>query len=173
MEEEMEYVEGNSDSEEEEEENGQAKSEVYLPGQAMAEGEELGEIPGSGLELTLGQTVWRLGRPEFALSAAAEASAQAQHTVLSQNGQKVAGFLLREEFKADAADEVASLLADGYEIHLLSGDGQAKVDAAAVALGLTTALLVRKGLFGNINQAEINTKSADDLFECFWVELMN
>ncbi|MDX2475497.1 MAG: heavy metal translocating P-type ATPase metal-binding domain-containing protein [Candidatus Krumholzibacteria bacterium] len=132
-------------------------------GQAIggAEGEELDEIQGSGLELVLGETVWRLGKPEFALSAAAEASAQAQHTVLSQNGQKVAGFLLREEFKADAADEVASLLADGYEIHLLSGDGQTKVDAAAVALGLDPAKC-EGGLSPEAKAKRVRELDADD-----------
>ena len=104
-----------------------------------AEGEELNEIPGSGLELTLGETTWRLGKRDFALPQAPANGELAQHTVLSKDGQSVAAFLLREEFKADAADEVAKLLADGYEIHLLSGDGQAKVDAASIALGLDPA----------------------------------
>ncbi len=101
-----------------------------------AEGEELNEIPGAGLELTLGEAVWRLGKPDFALPNGPANDQWSRQTVLSRNDQAIAGFRLREEFKADAATEVASLMQDGYEVHLLSGDGQAKVDAAAVALGL-------------------------------------
>jgi len=104
-----------------------------------AEGEELREIPGSGLELSLGEAVWRLGRPGFALPDTPAKDVKAKRTILSRDGLAVAAFGLSEEFKADAAAEVASLLADGYEVHLLSGDGQAKVDLAAVALGLDAA----------------------------------
>ncbi|MBK9776228.1 MAG: HAD family hydrolase [bacterium] len=41
-----------------------------------------------------------------------------------------------EEFKADAAGEIAALRSAGYELYLLSGDAQVKVDRAAAALGL-------------------------------------
>jgi Cu2+-exporting ATPase len=103
-----------------------------------AQAEQLQEIPGAGLELTLGEATWRLGQPEFALREATDDAPRA--TVLSRDGQQVAAFRLSEEFKADAAAEVASLQADGYDVRLLSGDVQAKVDAAAVALGLPREL---------------------------------
>jgi Cu2+-exporting ATPase len=97
-----------------------------------AAGEELTETPGSGLEMALPSGVWRLGRAVFALD---EESA-AKSTVFSVDFRPVASFHLREEFKADAAGEVAHLREKGYEIHLLSGDSQAKVDTAARALDL-------------------------------------
>jgi Cu2+-exporting ATPase len=98
------------------------------------QGEELTEIPGSGLELELPSGVWRLGRAAFALGSAAEEKV----TVFSVDLRPVASFHLHEEFKADAAGEVARLRERGYEIHLLSGDSQAKVDLAARALNVPT-----------------------------------
>jgi Cu2+-exporting ATPase len=99
-----------------------------------AEAEELEEIPGAGLELTLPDGAWRLGRAAFA--APAEAGSVGGRTVLSRDGALVAAFALQEDFKVDAAGEVAALVAAGYDVWLLSGDAQDKVDAAAAALGL-------------------------------------
>jgi Cu2+-exporting ATPase len=95
-----------------------------------ASGEDLTEIPGSGLEFELPSGVWRLGRAGFALGA----ESSEKTTVFSLDQKPVTSFHLHEEFKADAAGEVARLSAQGYEIHLLSGDSQAKVDLAAHAL---------------------------------------
>ncbi len=96
-----------------------------------AAAEDLGEIPGAGLELTLPDGVWRLGRPGFAAGGGGTG-----RTLLTRDGACLAGFTMHEEFKADAAGEVAALHDEGYEVHILSGDDQAKVDAAARALGV-------------------------------------
>jgi len=106
---------------------------------AGGEGEKLREIPGSGLELALTDGIWRLGRADFAFDEAATDRQEIQRTVLARDGQEIAGFQLNEEFKADAAAEVANLLNSGYEVHLLSGDTNTKVAAAAAALGLDPA----------------------------------
>jgi Cu2+-exporting ATPase len=110
-----------------------------LPGADQAElkdfgpaGEDLVEIPGAGLELKLPEGVWRLGQPSFALG---EAS-QDQATVFSLDHDPLASFQLQEDFKADAGGEVDRLRQAGFEIYLLSGDTQTKVDAAALALGV-------------------------------------
>ena len=103
-----------------------------------AAAEELREIPGAGLELRLPDATWRLGRPAFAATGNTGPASDGS-TVFSRDGVPVATFRLSEEFKADAADEVARLQADGYEVHLLSGDDPAKVAAAARALGLDPA----------------------------------
>jgi len=103
---------------------------------AGAAAEDLVEVPGAGLELTLPDGTWRLGRAPFAAPADPDASGAADRTVLSRDGEAVARFTLQEDFKADAAGEVAALLADGCDVWLLSGDGQDKVDAAARALNL-------------------------------------
>ena len=100
-----------------------------------AAAEDLAEVPGGGLELPLPDGVWRLGRPGFA----APRGAPGATTVLARDGEPLAAFVLREDFKADAAGEVAALRAAGYDVWLLSGDAQEKVDAAAAALGLPAA----------------------------------
>ena len=97
-----------------------------------ASGEQLAEIPGAGLELKVPSGVWRLGRADFALDEETTDKA----TVFSVDHRPVASFDLHEDFKADAAGEVARLREAGYEIYLLSGDTQAKVDAAAGALNI-------------------------------------
>ncbi len=96
------------------------------------EGEELDEIPGSGLQLSHQNNIWKLGNPDFALGEGTSPN----NTVFSLNGSIVASFKLDEEFKADAADEVATLQAAGYEIYLLSGDSQYKVSIAGEFLGI-------------------------------------
>ncbi len=98
-----------------------------------AEAEDLAEVPGAGLELVLPDGAWRLGRAAFAAPGAEGADAR---TVFARDGRVVAAFALQEDFKADAAGEVAALRALGCDVWLLSGDGQAKVDAAARALDL-------------------------------------
>ncbi|MCP4547492.1 MAG: heavy metal translocating P-type ATPase [bacterium] len=100
---------------------------------------ELRESAGCGLELNLAAATWRLGRASWALSTAdAEPDAQSSSgdTVLSLNGELIAGFHLTEEFKADAAAEVHTLQRAGYDVYMVSGDHQAKVDLAATALGI-------------------------------------
>ncbi|MEN8006128.1 MAG: heavy metal translocating P-type ATPase metal-binding domain-containing protein [Candidatus Krumholzibacteriota bacterium] len=95
-------------------------------------GEDLTEIPGDGLELKLASGVWRLGRAGFAL----DEETGDKSTIFSVDKSPVASFHLHEDLKADAAGEVERLRQAGYEIYLLSGDAQAKVDAAAATLGV-------------------------------------
>jgi Cu2+-exporting ATPase len=101
--------------------------------------EDLRETAGQGLELSLDDGCWRLGRPAFAAAAgpgADERTAAAGVTVFARDGRELARLAPAEEFKPDAADEIEALRRAGYELHLLSGDAQAKVDRAARALGL-------------------------------------
>ncbi len=98
-------------------------------------GEELVEIPGSGLELPLDGDIWRLGKADFALGGRENPLNQNQ-TLLTVNHGLLASFNLLEDLKADAAAELAHLKAAGFEVYLLSGDSQAKVDLAAEALGV-------------------------------------
>lgn len=110
-------------------------------------GEELVEIPGSGLELPLDEGVWRLGHSGFSLQ---EGKHFARHqTHLTFNGEEIAGFDLHEDFKADAPSELADLEAAGFQVFLLSGDSQAKVDLAAAALGVPS-----EKAFGDLNPQE-------------------
>jgi len=110
-------------------------------------GEELVELPGSGLELPLDDGVWRLGKAEFALSG--PAPSPSQQTFLSLDHHLVAGFGMREDLKADASAELILLQAAGYDVYLLSGDSQSKVDVAAKALGIKS-----EKSFGGLNPHE-------------------
>ena len=110
-----------------------AEPEELRPAGAAAE--DISEIPGAGLEMILPDGTWRLGRPDFATPEAPDAAGR---TLFRRDEEVLAAFTLREEFKADAAGEVAALTAAGYEVYLLSGDSQDKVDAAARALDLPT-----------------------------------
>ncbi len=97
--------------------------------------EELIEIPGSGLELPFDGDIWRLGKAGFALNKPGQ---PANQTLLTINNQLLASFNMREELKADAAAELSHLKDAGFDVYLLSGDSQAKVDLAARALGVET-----------------------------------
>jgi Cu2+-exporting ATPase len=107
------------------------RTDIPVPDFGSA-GEELAEIPGAGLELELPSGVWRLGQAGFALGEETDST----DTVFSVDHRLVAAFELEEDFKADASGEVAALRSAGYEIYLLSGDTQAKVDAAARTLAI-------------------------------------
>ena len=101
-----------------------------------AEGEDLQEITGGGLQLKLGNDDWRLGQSGFALDGAGDNTSNTEGTLFVLNGELLATFRLSEEFKLDAAAELSVLREAGFDVYLLSGDTQAKVDAAADALGL-------------------------------------
>lgn len=101
--------------------------------------DDLRELPGRGLELELADGKWRLGRPAFAAADGMDAGgmdAAEGETLFTRDGRVLARLRPAEQFKADAAGEIAALRHAGYELHLLSGDAQAKVDRAAAALGL-------------------------------------
>lgn len=110
-------------------------------------GEELVEIPGSGLELPLDDGVWRLGKANFALTDATTETLP--QTLLTLNHKLIAGFNMQEELKADAAAELKDLKAAGFDIYLLSGDSQAKVQVAAQSLGVDL-----EKSFGGLNPQE-------------------
>jgi Cu2+-exporting ATPase len=103
---------------------------------AGASGEILQEVPGAGLRLQLADEEWRLGNSEFALGAGSDHNSNTEGTFFVRNGSPLAVFRLSEDFKQDAPGELAVLSREGFEVYLLSGDDQGKVDAAAEALGL-------------------------------------
>ena len=104
-------------------------------GEALdAAGEALAEVPGKGLCWARADGDYRLGHPDFAGGPAAVAPGP--QTRFTRDGVVLADFHFEEEFKTDALAEIAALGADGYELHLLSGDAQVKVDRARQALGI-------------------------------------
>ncbi|PIE23173.1 MAG: ATPase P [Planctomycetota bacterium] len=90
------------------------------------------EYVGEGLQARLGEDCWRLGRGRFALGGEEEAPG----TYFSENGVQLACFQVQEDFRPGFAEEFEELQSSGIEVHLLSGDRQAKVAAAAARLGL-------------------------------------
>lgn len=94
----------------------------------------LEEAPGQGLRWARPDGEYRLGRPEFAGAPAPGGDPAATH--FTRNGALLASFHFEEDYKPDAAAELAALASQGYALHLLSGDAQAKVDRAAAALGI-------------------------------------
>ena len=108
-----------------------------LPPQAV---EDLREFPGQGLELEVAGQKWRLGHSEFAFSDSPDHLSCEDGTffVRIQDGvpETLARITTSEDFKVDAAVEVKTLRDMGFDVYLLSGDSQAKVDRAAASLGL-------------------------------------
>ncbi len=92
------------------------------------------ERVGLGLELERDGASWRLGDPRWASGATGECGSF--DLVLSRDGRLVAGFRTAEQLRSDAKHEIAALEADGYDVSLLSGDAQSRVDAMAAACGL-------------------------------------
>lgn len=89
------------------------------------------EITGMGMEWISSEGCWRLGRASWASSEMAKGG-----TTLSLDGVVLATFQFREEMRPHAAEQIASFSRHGFDIHLLSGDEPARVQAMAVSLGL-------------------------------------
>jgi P-type Cu2+ transporter len=89
---------------------------------------------------------WRLGRARWALAhEAADGGGDAagaelsDRTVLARAGVELGRFDFSEVLRPDAGAELAALRAEGYAVHLLSGDAPARVAALAERLGLPAA----------------------------------
>ncbi|NNE44414.1 MAG: HAD family hydrolase, partial [Gemmatimonadetes bacterium] len=116
-----------------------AVSEALPPAEFPAGCEPPREFPGQGVELRVGDEVWRFGSPGFTGAAdPPEAGGRAafSRAVLSRNGQEITSLPYGEELRADAVDEVRALTRAGFEIHLLSGDSPGRTAAAARRLGI-------------------------------------
>lgn len=96
------------------------------------------ETPGLGITLRQDNTLWHLGRPDWA----GDSRDPGEGTVLSRNGIVITRFLFREEVREDVRPALASLQRQGLDLVLLSGDHPSRVDGLNEALGhpFTTAL---------------------------------
>ena len=90
------------------------------------------ERAGLGLELTDAGRCFRLGAPEWAAPGAAHEG----DVAFAVDGAMRADLLTVEDRRADAAREVQALQVRGYEVWLLSGDTQPRVDEEARACGI-------------------------------------
>jgi len=93
-----------------------------------------GEHPGDGLEARIGDTIYRLGRPGWALADAA--GDDGSNVVLSAGGRKLCGFTFDDSLRAGAQDAIAALRARGLGVEIVSGDRDAAVRRLAAGLGV-------------------------------------
>lgn len=90
------------------------------------------EQPGLGIEATVGNSIWRLGRAEWALDG--ELAPADQGTVLTQDGMKRAAFDFEDVLRPDARAVIAELKETGLNIEMLSGDRVPIAEKVAAAL---------------------------------------
>jgi P-type Cu2+ transporter len=105
----------------------------------------LREHPGSGLEGRIGDAVYRLGRPEWALADHAAAGQRPADVVLSENGGFLDGFEFRDELRPGAREAVATLTSSGMPVEILSGDREEPVRRLASTLGTPHVARVSPG----------------------------
>jgi Cu2+-exporting ATPase len=96
------------------------------------------EYAGLGLEARALGATYRLGRAAWACAGAVQGGGdlETDEVVFAKDGVKLATFRLEEELRPGAADEIAQLRNDGYEVRILSGDAEARVTALAKSVGL-------------------------------------
>jgi Cu2+-exporting ATPase len=95
------------------------------------------ERAGCGLELVREGNHWRVGKSGWVGGSASDGDEDgAVDIAFGVNGQVLAGLVTTERLRQDAQREVSELTADGYEVWLLSGDAQARVDAVGDACGI-------------------------------------
>jgi len=103
--------------------------------------------PGCGVEAELDGRRYRLGRPEFVLSAHATPArwqcpaipAGSSIAMLGDESHCLALFVFGDAPRADAREFVDGLHRAGKRVHLLSGDRAESVESAAAALGIESA----------------------------------
>lgn len=106
------------------------------PGTAPMAFDDIAEYPGRGLEAKLGAHVFRLGRADWALDAAAEPSS-VEGTVLSQDGKLLDAFQFHDRLRPDARETLAGLAKSGLKIEIMSGDRRVAVQSLAEELGVS------------------------------------
>ena len=88
-------------------------------------------VPGRGVQGEVDGRQWRLGRADFAGGGVDDGALW-----LGDGTGAGARFTLQERVRPDAAETLAALRAQGLQVHLASGDGQAAVDRMAATLPL-------------------------------------
>ncbi len=101
------------------------------------------ETPGLGLVAEIGSENWSLGRPDWipgcdgpATPQSTEPDRATPRVEFRHQGRLLAGFGFAESVRPGVAAEVAALMGEGYDIHILSGDRTENVLALAAKLGL-------------------------------------
>jgi Cu2+-exporting ATPase len=111
-------------------------------GLTLDEGARVVERRGLGLELVRGGKRWRLGEPRWVGPTQAADGHHDADLAFGADGCAILALPTSERLRPDAASEVRALTEDGYEVWLLSGDAQARVDDAARASGVAAGRAV-------------------------------
>jgi P-type Cu2+ transporter len=108
---------------------------------------DLCEHPGSGLEARIGDVVYRLGRPEWAIADHATPPAEWDrlNVVLSENGQLLGGFSFKDALRSGTPEAIAALTSKGMPVEILSGDREEPVRRLASALDVPHVAQVSPG----------------------------
>ncbi|WP_019877815.1 heavy metal translocating P-type ATPase [Sporichthya polymorpha] len=99
-------------------------------------------VTGAGLTGRRDGHTLRLGRPGWLEPGALAAdvrrmqSAGATAVLVEQDGTVIGAIAVRDELRPEAAEVVAQLRRDGYEVAMLTGDNQATADALAKDVGI-------------------------------------
>ncbi len=96
---------------------------------------EVEEVPGSGLRVQHAGHEYRLGSRSFVFAESARQD-DGELVMFSCDGQVQACFQKQEDLKPGFMEEIARLQGQGKQVFMLSGDGEAKVQQVARALGL-------------------------------------
>ncbi|OZM76539.1 cation-translocating P-type ATPase [Pseudonocardia sp. MH-G8] len=100
-------------------------------------------VPGAGLTGHLDGRALRLGRPgwieagELAEPVRRMQSDGATAVLVEADGQLIGAIAVRDELRPEAAEVVARLHRDGYQVAMLTGDNQATAAALAAQAGIT------------------------------------
>ena len=100
--------------------------------------DEISEHPGYGIEARSGATVYRLGRPEWALATApgADSISGNESVVLAKDGVRLSDFRFEDRLRTDAEMAVAELTDMGFRVQVISGDREIAVRPIAAGLGV-------------------------------------
>ena len=104
-------------------------------------------IPDTDLRRARERSVYRLGRPEWALADAADVRPMSgdESVVLSKDGSRLADFRFEDRLRADAATAVAELKDAGFQVQVVSGDREIAVRPIAAELGVPCLAAVLPG----------------------------
>ena len=118
--------------------------------------DDVTEQAGFGLQAKSGATVYRLGKPSWALARSEIRLPELRRLSLTRNGQWMTGLRFEDTLRTDAAVAVAKLKQDGLRVEIVSGDREEPVGLVATALGVP----YRSGVTPSEKVARIKSLSA-------------